>query len=113
MSTSARYYRAGAAFNWYSGIEVVLPPPLDPFQVYSQNGEDGILQALFGYFGTTNKRFVEFGAEDGAEDGADGGDVLHSLFLHPVSPPFTTHFGAFSDLLQVIFCPEHSKIGRK
>jgi hypothetical protein len=35
--------------------------------VFSQNGEDGILAALFGRLGTTSRAFVEFGVEDGAE----------------------------------------------
>jgi hypothetical protein len=36
-------------------------------RVYSQNGEDGILQAIFARAGTTNRYFVEFGAEDGLQ----------------------------------------------
>lgn len=36
-------------------------------RVYSQNGEDGILQYIFYKIGTTNKYFVEFGVEDGQE----------------------------------------------
>jgi hypothetical protein len=34
---------------------------------YSQNGEDGILEVLFGRIGVTNKFCVEFGAEDGVQ----------------------------------------------
>jgi hypothetical protein len=34
---------------------------------FSQNGEDGILQALFAVLGTTNRYFVEFGAGKGSE----------------------------------------------
>lgn len=34
---------------------------------FSQNGEDGIINAIFGMIGTTNKYFVEFGAEDGMQ----------------------------------------------
>lgn len=34
---------------------------------YSQNGEDGIINAIFGMIGTTNNYFVEFGAEDGMQ----------------------------------------------
>src|SRR5262245_5040521 len=36
-------------------------------RVYSQNGEDGILEEIFRRVGTTNRFFVEFGVESGAE----------------------------------------------
>ena len=36
-------------------------------KVYSQNGEDGVIEAIFARLGTTNKYFVEFGCEDGTE----------------------------------------------
>ena len=36
-------------------------------QVYSQNGEDGILEFIFENIGTTNKIYVEFGTEDAKE----------------------------------------------
>lgn len=36
-------------------------------RIYSQNGEDGILQAIFARVGTTNRYFVEIGTGDGSE----------------------------------------------
>jgi len=43
------------------------------YQVYSQGGEDGIIQEIIGRIGTTNKFFVEFGV--------DGGLECNTLFL--------------------------------
>ncbi len=37
-------------------------------QVFSQGGEDGILQEIFRRIGATNKTFCEFGASDGVEN---------------------------------------------
>jgi hypothetical protein len=37
------------------------------YQVYSQNGEDGIIHEIFKRIGTTNKFFVEFGSANGIE----------------------------------------------
>ena len=36
-------------------------------QVYSQNGEDGVLEFIFENIGTTNKIYVELGTEDAKE----------------------------------------------
>jgi hypothetical protein len=38
------------------------------FKVYSQNDEDGILEALFERIGVTNRRFVEVGVGNGLEN---------------------------------------------
>jgi len=37
------------------------------YQVFSQYGEDGIIQEIFNRIGTTNKYFIEFGVENGLE----------------------------------------------
>jgi hypothetical protein len=36
-------------------------------KIFSQNGEDGIIEEIFNRIGTTNKYFVEFGVESGKE----------------------------------------------
>jgi hypothetical protein len=38
------------------------------YQVYSQNGEDGIIAEIFKRIGTTNRVFVEFGVGDGLQN---------------------------------------------
>jgi hypothetical protein len=38
------------------------------YKVYSQNDEDGIIAEIFRRIGTTNRAFVEFGAETGLEN---------------------------------------------
>jgi hypothetical protein len=40
---------------------------LHEFQVFSQNGEDGIIEEIFNRIGTTDKFFIEFGIQDGIE----------------------------------------------
>lgn len=37
------------------------------YQVFSQNGEDGIIQEIFNRIGYNNKYFIEFGVENGLE----------------------------------------------
>ena len=37
------------------------------YQVFSQNGEDGIISEIFSRIGTTNKYFIEFGVQNGLE----------------------------------------------
>lgn len=88
VSMHRLYRRLLKTLSWARGfflIYVVLPAhklmhfPLNnlhrfarriPFierHEYSQNGEDGIITAIFAMIGTTNKFFVEFGVEDGME----------------------------------------------
>src|SRR4051812_4954091 len=46
------------------------PGSMAPFEfaVYSQNGEDGILQEIFRRIGTTSRRLVEIGCGDGLQN---------------------------------------------
>jgi hypothetical protein len=46
-----------------------LPIDLSTYEkhIYSQNGEDGVIDAIFDHIGLTNAYFVEFGVENGAE----------------------------------------------
>ena len=37
------------------------------YQVFSQSGEDGIIDEIFRRIGSTNRHFVEFGVDDGLE----------------------------------------------
>lgn len=56
--------------NLYQNPKYQNPKKLNRFeyQVFSQNGEDGIINEIFKRIGTTNRFFVEFGAEDGFEN---------------------------------------------
>jgi len=67
---------------------------LEPFerQIYSQNGEDGIIEAIFSKIGSTNKYFVEFG---GGEEKFNNTKYLrnkknwHGLWLDSEGDRFT------------------------
>lgn len=52
-----------------SGRYLANPRDLRNFEnkVFSQNGEDGIIEEILNRIGTTNKYFVEFGVENGKE----------------------------------------------
>lgn len=54
----------------YQNPKYDAPKRLSRFehQVFSQGGEDGILEEIFNRIGTTNQRFVEFGVGDGREN---------------------------------------------
>jgi len=58
---TARRAYAGGSSTGHSAIND------HELQVYSQHGEDGILQFLFSEIGATNRTFVEFGMGDGRE----------------------------------------------
>ena len=56
----------GRCFNGYD-LDFVETLSRHAAKHYSQNGEDGVLECLFGLFGTTNRFYVEIGTESGDE----------------------------------------------
>ncbi|HII29760.1 hypothetical protein COT48_04890 [Candidatus Woesearchaeota archaeon CG08_land_8_20_14_0_20_47_9] len=56
--------------NYESNINSLGPKEIfriNEFKVYSQNGEDGLIQYIFSRIGICNYRFVEFGVQTGEE----------------------------------------------
>ena len=55
--------------NLFNNPKYSNPKKLNKYehQIYSQNGEDGIIQEIFKRIKTINKFFVEFGVENGLE----------------------------------------------
>lgn len=82
---------AGLRILWKIRLRGEILSDLIPFEkrFYSQNGEDGIIEAILARVGTTNRYFVEFGVEDGKvcntrrlrEKGWSG------LQMDPLDPP--------------------------
>ena len=53
--------RDSAVTEWIQGLKS------KGRRIYSQNDEDGVIEEIFNFIGTTNKIYVEFGASDGQE----------------------------------------------
>jgi hypothetical protein len=56
--------------NVYNNPKYSDPKRLNKYEynIFSQSGEDGIIEEIFKRVGTTNKFFVEFGVSDGLEN---------------------------------------------
>ncbi len=71
------------------------------YQVFSQNGEDGIIQEIFNRIGVTNKYFIEFGVENGLE--CNSTNLLYKqwqgLWIEGSSAYFKEITSRFSDLV--------------
>ena len=55
---------------------------LQGWKVFSQNDEDGVLEAVFDCLGLTDKIYVEFGAEDGLESNTRYLRFTQAVVLH-------------------------------
>ena len=49
---------SSSLFNWIKSLQRKYK------KVFSQTNEDGVIEEIFNYVGTTNKVYVEFGAAD-------------------------------------------------
>lgn len=65
----APMYKGLGAYLYKSYLRAKEPEVLMPFErrVYSQQGEDGVIEEIFKRIGTDSKYAVEFGVEDGSE----------------------------------------------
>lgn len=70
LDTIARIESERLSMSLLSQPKYRDPKRLNPYQfkIFSQHGEDGILAEIFRRIGTTNRKFVEFGAADGFEN---------------------------------------------
>ena len=82
---------------------------LNEQKVYAQNGEDGVLQALFRLLGTTNRFTVEFGAGCREECNTNllreygwGGFTMDGQECDPVPPDHHREFISASNIMQLL-----------
>lgn len=71
------------------------------YQVFSQNGEDGIIQEIFNRIGYTNQYFIEFGVENGLE--CNSTNLLYKkwkgLWIEASDVHYKQITGRFKDLI--------------